>query len=127
MFLSAIFQERTIKMLVKNELIARADEINKAAAKSEPLENSKDLAESLFYLSLRRLYFLYKHEQITKAEAVKQKQKLLDQFIDASYNLEMYRVQAQRHKAFARYSQDIKNNGCDVCRKLDKVICGFEE
>lgn len=113
-------------MLEKNKLYERANQINLLACKGEPLEGKCNQAEYLLYLSLLKLYYLYKHEQITKAEAQKYKKKLIEQFIDTSYNLEMYRVQALRHKAFARYSQDIKNSGCKVCQKLDKVICGLE-
>lgn len=114
-------------MLEKNKLCERANQINLLACKGEPLEGKCNQADHLLYLSFLKLYFLYNHEQITKAEAQKYKKRLIEEFIDTSYNLEMYRVQALRHKAFARYSQDIKNNGCQVCQKLDKVICGLEE
>lgn len=114
-------------MVVKNDLINKAEEINLLAFKGEPLEDGCDLAEQLLYLSLRKLYFLYSHEQITKAEAKKQKQSLVSSFVDTSYNIELYRVQAERHHVFSKHFQEIKNNGCEVCKKLNNILCGLEK
>ncbi len=114
-------------MVVKNDLMNRADEINMLAFKKIPLEGECNLAEQLLYLSLLKLYFLYSHEQITKSEAKKRKQSLVNSFVDTSYNIELYKVQAQRHHVFSKHFQEIKNNGCEVCKKLDKILCGLEQ
>lgn len=113
--------------MTESELIDRAEEINRIAAKGEPFETSQNLAEHLLYLSLRQLYFLYKQEQITKPDAAKHKNRLVQEFLNESFKFELFQVQAERHKVFTKYSQDIKNNGCKVCQKLSMVICGLED
>lgn len=109
------------------DLINRANEINMLAFKREPLEGECTLAEQLLYLSLLKLYFLYNQKQITKSEAKKQKQSLVNSFVSTSNHIELYKIQAQRHYVFSKHFQEIKNNGCEVCKKLDRILCGLEK
>lgn len=113
-------------MLTKNEVYKRADELNVMAAKNMPMPDGLNSAEQLYFLSLRTLYMDYRRNAIEVEQAKAERLKLTEAFVENAYNYELYRHQADIQAIFAKNYQDIKNNGCEVCQRLDKILCGLE-
>lgn len=112
-------------MLVKTEIYKRAEELNVLAANGKPLPDGLSLPEQLYFLALRSLYTDYRRKTITVEQAKAERSKLSEAFIDNMYNYELYRHQTEIQAVFARNYQDIRNNGCEVCQRLDKILCGL--
>lgn len=113
-------------MLIKSEIQKRADELNILAANGKPLPDGLSLPEQLYFLALRSLYTDYRRKTITVEQAKAEKNKLSESFVDNMYNYELYNHQAKIQAIFARNYQDIRNNGCEVCQRLDKILCGLD-
>lgn len=112
-------------MLIKSEVIKRADELNVLAANGKPLPDGLTSPEQLYFLSLRSLYTDYRRNIITVEQAKAERTKLSEAFIDNMYNYELYRRQSDIHAVYARHSQEILNNGCEVCDRIYKILCGL--
>lgn len=112
-------------MLVKSEITKRADELNILASKGQPMPDGLTSPEQLYYLSLRCLYTDYRKQVINVEQAKAERVKLTDSFIDNMYNYALYKHQVEVHLVYAKNFQDIKNNGCEVCNKLYKILCGL--
>lgn len=112
-------------MLVKSDISKRADELNILAAKGQPLPDNLTSPEQLYFLSLRALYIDYRNKLITVEQAKKERQQLSEAFIENMYNYSLYKHQKDVHLIYARNFQDIKNNGCEVCNRLYKILCGL--
>ena len=112
-------------MLVKSDISKRADELNILAAKGQPLPENLTSPEQLYFLSLRALYTDYRNKSITVEQAKKERKQLSKAFIENMYNFQMYKHQTEVHLIYARNFQDIKKNGCEVCNRLYKVLCGL--
>lgn len=113
-------------MITKNEINKKADELNIKAAKGLLMPEELTQPEQLYFLSLRYLYKEYRAGRIEKTQAQKERQQLTEAFIDNMYNYSMYKHQVEVHKVYAKEFQNIKNDGCDVCQKLYKTLCGLE-
>jgi hypothetical protein len=112
-------------MITKNDINQKADELNIKAAKGLPMPDDLKQPEQLYYLSLRYLYKEYRAGRIEKTQAQKERQQLTEAFIDNMYNYSMYKHQVEVHKVYAKEFQNIKNDGCKVCQKLYKTLCGL--
>lgn len=114
-------------MFDKNVAQQRADQLNILAAKGEPLPDKLSAPEQQLYISMRYLYLEYRKQHLTKDEAIKEKQMIFKAYIDNAFNYQLYLRQAEIQKVFASHYQEIKNSGCEVCKKLDKILCGLDE
>ncbi|MDO4945836.1 MAG: hypothetical protein Q4E74_11640 [Ruminococcus sp.] len=113
-------------MLCKNEVIRRADELNKTAAKLMPLPDGLTQPEQLLYKSLCFVYRDYKIGKLTYEQARKEKQELYKAYTDAAYSLDMWRTYQKIVNVFRHKQYEIKNNGCEVCRSLERLLCGLK-
>lgn len=69
-------------MLVKTEVIKKADELNRMAAKLLPLPKGLTQAEQLLYKSLCIVYREFRAGQIDKKRALDEKQELYKAYIN---------------------------------------------
>lgn len=112
-------------MLVKNDISKRAEELNVLAAQGKPLPDNLTSPEQLYFLALRCLYTDYRRQMLTIEQAKIERKKLSEAFIENMYNYDLYEHQSAVHAVYAKHFQEIRNNGCDVCNKLYKILCGL--
>lgn len=114
-------------MLVKSEIIAKAEDLNGMAAKLMPMPEDLTQPEQLLYKSLCFLYREYRSGQITREQALKDKKQMYSAYIDSTYMFDLYKTYGKIAETFQHRSHEIKENGCEVCRRLDRLICGLIE
>ena len=112
-------------MLVKSEVISKADELNGMAAKLLPMPDGLTQPEQLLYKSLCLLYREYRSRQITEQQAKQEKKELYRTYIDNAYQVDLWQWNMKISHAFQLQYQEIKVNGCEVCRKLANILCGL--
>ena len=112
-------------MLVKSEIIAKAEDLNGMAAKLMPMPEDLTQPEQLLYKSLCLLYREYRSGQITREQALKDKKQMYSAYIDSAYMFDLYETYGKISEVFQHHSYEIKESGCDVCRRLDRLICGL--
>ena len=91
----------------------------------EFLLNDLTQPEQLLYKSLCLLYREYRSGQITREQALKDKKQMYSAYIDSAYMFDLYETYGKISEVFQHHSYEIKENGCDVCRRLDRLICGL--
>lgn len=114
-------------MLCKNQVIRKADELNRAAAKLLPLPDGLTQPEQLLYKSLCFLYRDHRSGRIAYEQAKREKQELYRAYIDAAYSLDMWKTYQKITDIFHHRQHEIKTSGCKVCRSLDRLLCGLED
>lgn len=114
-------------MLCKNDVIAKAEELNGMAAKLMPLPDGLTQPEQLLYKSLCLLYREYRGGKISAEQAKAEKQKLYKAYINAAYDLDLWHTYAEICKAYHKVQHEIHTSGCEVCKKLNRLLCGLKE
>lgn len=113
-------------MIVKSELLQKADILNNYAAKLMPLPDKLTPPEQNFYLSLRIVYREYRANQISIEQAKSEKHKLINALLTSAYKYDLYEWGAKHETAFQHLSHEIYTNGCPVCKKLKRTLQGLE-
>lgn len=103
-------------MLVKADVIKKADELNRMAAKLLPLPKGLTQAEQLLYKSLCIVYREFRAGQIDKKQALDEKQELYRAYINGEYA-----------KVFQKCQYEIHHDDCEVCKRLNDILCGMGE
>lgn len=113
-------------MLVKSDVMAKADKLNKMAAKLLPLPDGLTQPEQLLYKSLCLLYREYRGGDITNEDARAEKQELIKSYIKSAYDLDLWQTYGVICKAYRKMDHEIYTNGCKVCKKLSRLLCGLK-
>ena len=112
-------------MLCKNDVLNKADKLNKMAAKLLPLPEGMTLPEQWLYKSLCIVYQDYRGNKLTTEQAKSEKKKLYKAYLDAAYKLDLWNTYAEIVNVYHHHQDEIRKNGCEVCRKLDGILCGL--
>ncbi len=112
-------------MLVKADVIKKADELNRMAAKLLPLPKGLTQAEQLLYKSLCIVYREFRAGQIDKKQALDEKQELYRAYINGAYALDLWQTYGEYAKVFQKHQYEIHHEGCEVCKRLNDILCGM--
>ena len=102
------------------------DELEKLAASFAEMPDGLNAAEQLLYLSLRQLYAIYRTRKITRDIAKREKTKIYKQFETNSLDLRCWESAMEKSRKLAILSPELKN-GCDLCKKYDRILGGLEK
>ena len=102
------------------------DELEKLAASFAEMPDGLNAAEQLLYLSLRQLYAIYHTRKITRDIAKAEKTRIYKQYEINSLNLKCWESAMERTRKLAVLSPELKN-GCDLCKKYDRILGGLEK
>lgn len=104
----------------------KQEELERLAAKSEPLPDNLTLPEQWLYLSLRALYREFRAGTITCEQAAQEKAKLLDEYELAKLHYSAYVQATERANRYSPLLVEAEKSGCDVCRKIVRIFDGRE-
>lgn len=104
--------------------MATIAEIEKLAFQGEKLPGNYTLPEQLLFLSLRVLHGECRREEITKAQAVEEKARLVKQYEDAARWLAVYRQAVEIRNTMSWRFARIEKEGCPLCRELVQIFDG---
>jgi hypothetical protein len=104
----------------------RINELERLVAKGDPLPDNLTAPEQWLYLSLRTLYREYRAGAITKEQAAAEKAKLTDGYGIANLHYRAYMQASARVNRYSPLLTEAEKNGCDVCRKIVRILDGRE-
>ena len=102
------------------------DELERLAASCSEMPENLNVAEQLLFLSLRQLYAIYRTRKITRDIAKREKTKIYKQFETNSLDLRCWESAMEKSRKLAILSPKLKN-GCDLCKKYDRILGGLEK
>lgn len=102
------------------------DELERLAASCSEMPENLNAAEQLLFLSLRQLYAIYRTRKITRDIARLEKTRIYKQYEINSLSLRCWESAMERTRKLAVLSPELKN-GCDVCKKYDRILGGLEK
>ena len=102
------------------------DELERLAVSCSEMPENLNVAEQLLFLSLRQLYAIYRTRKITRDIAKREKTKIYKQFETNSLDLRCWESAMERTRKLAVLSPELKN-GCDLCKKYDRILGGLEK
>ena len=102
------------------------DELERLAASCSEMPENLNVAEQLLFLSLRQLYAIYRTRKITRDIAKREKTKIYKQFETNSLDLRCWESAMERTRKLAVLSPELKN-GCNLCKKYDRILGGLEK
>ena len=102
------------------------DELERLAASCSEMPENLNVAEQLLFLSLRQLYAIYRTRKITRDIAKREKTKIYKQFETNCLDLRCWESAMERTRKLAVLSPELKN-GCDLCKKYDRILGGLEK
>lgn len=113
-------------MLNKNEVQRKAEQLSEIARKGQPMPEGLLSPEQLLFQSMRLLYKQFSVGIIEIETAKSEKREIIRAYTDNMYSYDLYKWQAHHETVFQHLSQDIKDNGCEVCKKLKRTLQGLE-
>ncbi|WP_099206204.1 hypothetical protein [Scatolibacter rhodanostii] len=99
-------------------------DIEKSAMHGDEMPGRLNLAEQLLFQSFRCLYHSHKTGIITREQAKKEKQKLLDSFFVSNRLIEIYQETERRNLKLAGMSKEVELGNCDRCKKIMRIMDG---
>ena len=114
-------------MISKNEMIERAEQLNRLAACRTEMPDGLTQPEQMYFAVMRALYGDYRRGVITREQAKAEKAKAAEAYIDAAYAHRLYQHQAELERVFHR---EFHKDGCGCAKagecRLYRIICGLE-
>jgi len=110
-------------MIIKKELMAKAEKLNILAAKNQLFPDNLTQPEQVYYLTLRRIYADYRAGTIGKSQGAEEKKKAIAAFVEAAYIYDKAKQHGAIHDVFVHefHKDDI---ACKRCRLYD-TVCGL--
>lgn len=100
-------------------------ELEKLAAAQKEMPMNMTASEQLLFLSLRCLYASYQTRKIDKETAKSEKTEILKTYEINVLKEKCYEQTKEIQREFAKHSHDIHNHGCEMCKRLSRVIIGI--
>lgn len=100
------------------------EDIEKLAKSGTPLPDTATLAESLFYHNMRRLYWEYRHHILDTKQAKMEKNRLIQQFGVEQLHTRCAQHEYNRWRRYQVIQAEAEKHGCDICRKIVKILDG---
>ena len=101
-------------------------ELERLAAKGDPLPDNLAMPEQWLYLSLRMLYREYRSGAIEKEQAGQEKRKLIDEYKLMMLHHRAYTQASDRVNRYSHILTDAEKSGCEICKKIVKIFDGRE-
>ena len=100
--------------------------LERAAMHNEEMPQKLTQSEQLFYLSMVRLYELYRNHTYDKAQAKNMKQDILAAYRSNAFNEKLIAYHAGIRNGYSEVLTEAEKTGCPVCKKLVRIFDGRE-
>lgn len=102
-------------------------EIEKLAASSAPLPPGLNQAEQYAFLCMRILYIQYAKNEISIEQAKTEKMQIVHEYSSGVLACKCWEQALERERRLSVLSPELKNSGCELCRKYARVLAGLKE
>ena len=102
-------------------------ELEQAAASAEPMADQLNAAEQLAYLSMRLLYVQHALRKLDTEQARIEKTRIIKEFEINQLRLKCWETAIERERKLSFLTPELKNSGCELCRKYFRILSGLKE
>lgn len=100
-------------------------ELEKMAARNEPMPKNLTPPQVHLYLSLVLLYRLYRLKVYTKNQASAEKKKIIDAYEMDSLYWRVYAEAVRNREKLSPIFRDMAESDCERCKRVVEVITGY--
>ncbi len=105
----------------------KLDALERAAAKNVPMPDGLEMPEQYLFLSMRGLYLAYRTGGVAKEQAKREKTAIIEIYECFALQYKIMQQHMRMLRTVQKYSDRIKDSGCDVCKGLYRALCGLPE
>ena len=102
-------------------------DIDKLAASGAEMPADLNGAEQLLFLSLRQLYAIFRTGNLNRDIAKHEKSMIYDQFRKYDLQCRSWTEGWERERRVQAMTQEIKESGCEVCKRMLRTMEGIEK
>lgn len=102
-------------------------DIEKLAASGAEMPADLNGAEQLLFLSLRQLYAIFRTGNLNRDIAKHEKSMIYDQFRKYDLQCRSWTEGWERERRVQAMTQEIKESGCEVCKRMLRTMEGIEK
>lgn len=99
-------------------------DIEKIAIHNDDMPSNLNPAEQLLFLSFRFLYASYRAGTITREQAKKEKQSILNRFEQMQRWAKIYQDTCRVWCELAGISKEVESGDCDRCKQIMRILDG---
>ena len=100
-------------------------DIEKLAANGAEMPADLNGAEQLLFLSLRQLYAIFRTGNLKRDIAKHEKSMIYDQFRKYDLQCKAWTEGWERERRVQAMTQEIKESGCEVCKRMLRTMEGI--
>ena len=100
--------------------------LEKQAMHGDELPKGLTQSEQLFYLSMAKLYSLYRDKVYTREQCKAMKQDICSAYRNNAFNEHLIQYHAAIRNRYSEVLTEAEKHGCPICRKLVRIFDGRE-
>lgn len=100
--------------------------LEKQAMHGEELPQGLTQSEQLYYLSMAKLYSLYRDKIYSREQCKSMKQDILKTFRNNQFHEHLIQYHANICNRYSEVLTEAEKHGCSICRKLVRIFDGRE-
>lgn len=108
------------------DVVSELEKLERMAMHGEDMPTGLTQSEQLFYLSMVRLYGLYRNHTYTKAQAKDMKQDILAAYHNNEFAEKLFNHHVQIRNRYSQVLIEAEKHGCPICKKLVRIFDGRE-
>lgn len=101
-------------------------ELERKAMKGYEMPKGLNQSQQIFYLSMVKLYELYRNRTYTRSQAHDMKQELINTYRNNEFRENLLEYHAQICNRYSEVLTEAEKHGCPICEKLVKIFDGRE-
>lgn len=101
-------------------------ELERKAMQGYEMPKGLSQSQQIFYLSMVRLYELYRNKTYTKEQAHNMKLDLIAQYRNNEFYEKLLAHHAQIHNRYSNVMTEAEKHGCLICKRLVRIFDGRE-
>ena len=100
--------------------------LEKQAMHGDELPKGLTQSEQLYYLSMAKLYSLYRDKVYTREQCKAMKQDICSAYRNNAFNEHLRQYHAAIRNRYSEVLTEAEKHGCPICRKLVRIFDGRE-
>lgn len=109
-----------------SDMVPELEKLERLAMQENDMPHGLTQSQQLFYLSMVRLYQLYRSHTYTKEQARDIKQELISSYRNNEFREKLLQHYAHINNRCSEVLTEAEKHGCPVCKKLVRIFDGRE-
>lgn len=110
-----------------SDAVPDIDELERMAMHGTGMPKGLTQSAQLYYLSMERLYGLYRNGTYTRQQAKECKQEIIAAYRNNEFREKLLAYHAQINNRYSQVMTEAEKEGCPICKKLVRIFDGREK